>query len=62
LSNGFDVNEAKIILNAEMEELEQFVKKTLKTLCDAGRPLQLLLWNLYGTVLELKMVLQRIFI
>ena len=30
--NGFDVNEAKIILNAEMEELEQFVKKTFKDL------------------------------
>lgn len=29
---GFDVNEAKVILNAEMEELEQFVKKTFKDL------------------------------
>ncbi len=29
---GFNVNEAKIILNAEMEELEQFVKKTFKDL------------------------------
>ena len=28
----FDVNEAKIILTAEMEELEQFVKKTFKDL------------------------------
>jgi hypothetical protein len=28
----FNVNEAKIILNAEMEELEQFVKKTFKDL------------------------------
>jgi len=31
-NNGFDVNEAKVILNAEMEKLELLIKKTFKDL------------------------------